>query len=324
MRGEFETIAACFAGLASSAPGAFGLVDDGALLEVPAGRQLVVTMDTLVAGVHFLAEDPAASIAKKLLRVNLSDLAAMGAKPESYALSAAFAPGTRDDWVDAFAGGLREDQAAFSLGLLGGDTVSTPGPATFTACAFGSVPKGKILRREGARVGDAIYVSGTLGDGAFGLDACRGALNWLDPSLLRYLQDRYRLPDPRVGLGQELLGVASACLDVSDGLVADLGHLARASGLGAKVESSALPLSEAASQVIAEDAALFAKVFAGGDDYELLFTAAEDAAGALKALSRRLGVPITRIGQIVEQPGVRLLDRDGADLPAAEGGWTHF
>jgi len=324
MRGEFETIAACFAGLAAAVPGAFGLRNDGAVIDLPPSQQLTITLDTLIEGVHFLAEDPPEDVARKLLRVNLSDLAAMGARPLYYALSTAFAKGTAESWIDGFAGGLARDQAEFSVSLIGGDTVATPGPPTFTLCAFGGVASGQALRRDGARAGDRVFVSGTLGDGALGLLALRGGLPGLDPAHLRYLGERYRLPSPRVALGQALVGLASACLDVSDGLLADLGHLAEESGLGVVVDCASLPLSSAATAVLSEEVTLLERVVAGGDDYELAFTVPAERAGQVVELAAQLELPLTAIGRMVPEPGVSLRDRDGAPLELTSRGWTHF
>lgn len=314
--GEFELIRRHFAPLA--APGAFGLSDDAALLSPPPGRDLVLTADAMVAGVHFLPDDPPDLVARKLLRVNLSDLAAKGAEPLGYLLTTAWTTELEEDWIAAFARGLAEDQSAYGCPLLGGDTVSTPGPICFSLAAVGHAPAGGMLRRAGARPGDLVFVSGTIGDGAFGLRALRGELPQLSAADRAYLADRYRLPQPRVALGPRLVGLATAALDVSDGLMADLGHIAETSAVAAIVEVARVPLSPAAAAVGRPDVAL-----TGGDDYEILFTAPPSAAPALEALAAELSLPLTRIGRIEPGSGVTAVNEKGEPLPIS-GGWKHF
>ena len=277
---EFAFIAERLRPLAAGTPGALGLADDAALLDPPAGAELVLTKDAMVAGVHFLPDDPPGDVAKKLLRVNLSDLAAMGAAPLGYLLALIRPKATAEDWLADFCRGLAEDQARFGIGLLGGDTVSTPGPLALSLTALGHVPRGTALRRCGARPGDDVWVSGTLGDAALGLKVLQGELAVAD-EVRAPLVERYRLPQPRLALGEALRGLASAALDVSDGLLADLGHILETSKLGAEIRAAALPLSPAARTLPgAPDAAL-----AGGDDYELLFTAAPDQRARIAALA---------------------------------------
>ena len=313
---EFDLIARHFAPLASGAPGAFGLTDDAALVEVGAGRRLVVTKDMVVAGVHFLADDPADLVARKLLRVNLSDLAAMGAAPRAYLLAIALPRDVDDSWVAGFAAGLGVDQEAFGVHLIGGDTVATDGPLTASITALGEVGADHALRRAGARPGDTVYVSGTLGDAALGLLVRRGALPELDADAQASLVDRYRLPRPRLDLGQQLQGVASAAIDISDGLVADLGHVCARSGVGAEVEAGRAPLSPAARSALEASPELMASVLTGGDDYELLFTAS--SVDGLTAVP-----PITAIGRITDGSGVRVLDNEGAPMTFPSAGYRH-
>ena len=313
---EFDLIARHFAPLASGAPGAFGLTDDAALVEVGPGRRLVVTKDMVVAGVHFLADDPADLIARKLLRVNLSDLAAMGAAPRAYLLAIALPRDADDGWIASFAAGLGVDQAEFGVHLIGGDTVTTDGPLTASITALGEVEGDHALRRAGARPDDTIYVSGTLGDAALGLLARRGALSDLDADARAWLIDRYRLPRPRVDLGQRLQGVASAVIDISDGLVADLGHICTQSGVGAELEAARVPLSPAARSALDANPELMASVLTGGDDYELLFTAS--SVDGLTA-----DPPITAIGRIIDGTGVRVLDSEGAPMTFPSAGYRH-
>jgi len=322
--GEFEIIARYFAPLASGVPGAFGLTDDAAFLEVPDGKQLVVKTDSVVATVHFLPDDPPDLIARKVLRRNLSDLAAKGAVPRWYLLDAAFPKRVGDAWVARFAKGLAQDQAEFDVSLVGGDTKATPGLATFAITRLGFVPAGQGLRRNGAQAGDDIYVTGTIGDAALGLLARRGRLRALKPKQHNYLVGRYRLPQPRVALGPQLLGIATAAIDISDGLVADLGHVCATSRLAAVIEESLLPLSAAAAAAHAAWPQLVVSILTGGDDYEILFTAPPAAAAAIGRLAVASGVPMTRIGRMEAGKGVRVLDAQGRRRKLAQGGWTHF
>ncbi len=318
---EFQVIAELFAPLAAGYPGALGLTDDAALLPADPDHEVVVTVDAMVAGVHFLPEDPADLVARKLIRCNLSDLAAKGATPFAVLLAAAFPRGTSLDWLRAFAGGLAQDLSQFGVALIGGDTVSTPGPLTLSLTAMGKVKPGGAILRSGAKAGDMIWVSGSIGDGALGLKAVLGQLS-LSVEHTDYLADRYRLPRPRVGLN--LSGLASASMDISDGLVQDLGHLCRASGLAATIEISMVPLSPAAAAAIAQDQSLLATVLTGGDDYELLFTASPAASHALLGVASRTGVNLTAIGVMAEGQGVSVLDQHGQSLSFTVGGWRHF
>lgn len=326
MAGEFELIRRYLAPLAESCPGAQGLRNDAAVLKPPAGRDLVLTADMLTSGVHFLGQDPPDLVARKLLRVNLSDLAAMGATPLGYLLTVAW-PGPPDEsWIAAFAEGLAADQAAFAFPLLGGDTTGTPGPLTLSVTALGSVAEGKALPRSTARAGDQVYLSGTLGDGALGLKVLSGELEGLGEPAACFLADRYRLPRPRLSLGQALAdsALASAAIDLSDGLAADLGHVLEESSLAGEIEVSRLPLSEAAREALAAAPALIETVLAGGDDYELLFTAAPEEAEALAALGGEIGLALTPIGRLSEGRGLRILDSQGQELPLERPGWQHF
>jgi len=323
---EFALIARYFAPLAAGRPGALGLSDDAALIDVAAGRQLVVTADALVGGVHFLDADPPDLIARKMLRVNLSDLAAMGARPFGYVMTVALPAAIDEPWLASFVAGLAADQAEFDVGLLGGDTAATPGPLTLSVTAFGDVARGAALLRRGARAGDLVLVSGTLGDAALGLRSLRGQLADLPAARRDFLVDRYRLPRPRIALGGALAAqaLATAAIDVSDGLVADLGHICETSGLGAVVEAARLPLSAAAAAACAAQPALLQAVLGGGDDYELLFAAPPDAAAALAALAGRLGLPLTVIGRMTEGAGVRVEDAAGLEVRVASAGFRHF
>ena len=316
--GEFSLIARHFRRLAG--PGSLDLSDDAAVFDPPPGRQLVAAADAMVEGVHFLPDDPPETIGAKLLRVNLSDLAAMGAAPLGYLLTVALPRGTPDGWTAAFAAGLAADGERFGIHALGGDTVSTPGPATFSLTILGTVAPGAALRRGGARPGDRVWVSGTLGDGALGLRVLR---NELAPDAAGHLARRYRLPEPRLALGAALSGVARAAMDVSDGLVQDLGHLCRASGCGAAVEAALLPLSDAARAAVGADPALLSLALTGGDDYELLFAAPPERSEEVLARAEAADTVVTLIGAFVEGPPEVAARGPGGGPggPAPPGGW---
>lgn len=320
--GEFERIARYFAPLA--APGALGLLDDAAFVAGPDGEDYVVTADAVVEGVHFRPDDSPMQVAQKLLRVNLSDLAAKGARPVGYLLTTAL-PKERDEgWLAAFAEGLAADQARFGIGLLGGDSTSTRGPVVLSLTALGRVPAGRGILRGGARPGDLVFVSGTLGDAALGLQVLEGSITGLDAATQAYLGDRYRLPQPRLALGAGLVGLAHAMADISDGLLADLGHIADRSQVAATVEAERLPISAAARAAIAAAGQGLEAPLAGGDDYELVFAAAAELSDRLAALAGELGVAITAIGRIEAGSGVRLVDGKGAAMAVAATGWRHF
>ncbi len=312
---EFSVIARHFRPLAG--PGALDLADDAAVLTPPPGRELVLAADAIVAGVHFLPDDPADLVARKLLRTNLSDLAAMGAEPLGYLLTVSVPRGTPEAWFAAFAAGLAHDQAEFGLSLLGGDTTSTPGPVSLSLTILGTVLPGCALRRSGARPGHEIWVSGSIGDGALGLLAAQGAL--LDPD--GFLADRYRLPQPRLALGARLHGIASAAMDVSDGLVQDLLHLCRAGGLGAEIVAEAVPLS-AAARAAGEDR--LATCLTGGDDYELLLAVPPEHAEALRREAALAGTSVTRIGRFVGGAPLVTVLRAGRAWSLPDAGWDHL
>jgi thiamine-monophosphate kinase len=320
--GEFARIARYFAPLAG--PGALGLLDDAAVIDPPPGRQLVLTTDALVAGVHFLPGDSADLVARKLLRVNLSDLAAMGATPLGYLMTTALPPECGEAWLAGFAAGLAADQSEFAIGLLGGDSVATPGPATLSLTAIGSIASGQAIRRGGARPGDGIYVSGTIGDAALGLRVLRGDLAGLGVAERSFLAERYHLPRPRLALGARLAGIAHAMLDISDGLAGDIGHLCEVSGVAAVIDADRVPLSAASRQALDGDKALLTLVLAGGDDYELAFAAPPERDAEIAVLARTLALPITRIGRFERGEGLRVLDGAGKDIELASRGYRHF
>jgi thiamine-monophosphate kinase len=320
--GEFERIRRFFAPLAG--PGGLGLLDDAALVDCRAGRRLVVTADAIVAGVHYLPDDPPELVAKKLLRVNLSDLAAMGALPLHYLLTTALPAELGSAWLAGFAQGLDEDQRRFGIDLLGGDSVSTIGPAVLSLTAIGEVGAGMEVRRNGARPGDLVWVSGTIGDAFLGLSVLRGGYPGLAPEHRASLIGRFRVPEPRTELGPLVSGIAHAMIDVSDGLLADLGHICETSGVAAVIELASVPLSPGARVIVAGDPDIQPRLAAGGDDYELLFAAPGGSSGAIAAMSSRLGLPITMIGKIEAGSGVRLVDTDGRVIPYDKTGYRHF
>ena len=279
----------------------------------------------MVAGVHYPEGEEPSILARRLLRVNLSDLAAMGADAAAYALGLALPEDAGDAWVEAFAAGLAQDQAAFGVALIGGDTVATEGPTVLSLTAFGTVAEGDAcLTRSGAAEGDDIYVSGTIGDAALGLRAVRGALAALAPEDRAELAERFRLPEPRLALGAALVDVATCAIDISDGLIADLGHLCTESGVGARIAVDAVPLSKPARRAIDAGDAAITDLVTGGDDYELLFCAAPPARGTVDALGHRLGLAVTRIGAIERGEGVTVTDADGQPLALGRAGYTHF
>ena len=314
---EFGLIARYFRPLAG--PGALDLLDDAAVVLPPAGRELVITADALVEGVHFLPDGPPDSVGAKLLRVSLSDLAAMGATPWAYLTTVSVPRDKGPGWFEGFAAGLARDQAEYGVTLLGGDTTSTPGPVSLSLTLLGHVAPGQALRRKGAQVGHEVWVTGTIGDGALGLRVLRGEA----PDRDGWLAGRYRKPQPRVALGIALgrsQGVA-ACMDVSDGLVQDLGHLCRAAGLGAELWAGQVPLSDAARATGPEWREV---CLTGGDDYELLMAVPPGGAASLQRTAAALNVPVACIGRFVPGDRVRVLDGGGVELGFNQSGWSHF
>jgi thiamine-monophosphate kinase len=323
---EDEIIATCFAPLAG--PGGLRLLDDAALISPPEGADLVLTTDALVAGVHFFADDPPEAIAAKALRVNLSDLAAKGADPAGFLLTLALPPDWRSDWLADFARGLGEDAGRYACPLLGGDTVRTPGPLSLSITAFGTVPRGSMVKRTGVRPDDVIYVSGTIGDAALGLQLRLGDAAWggaLPEEHCQFLRDRYLLPQPRLALRQVLRDHAHAGMDVSDGLVGDLTKMLRVSGVSAEIELARVPLSAAGAAARHIAASLFDTAVTGGDDYEVLLSVAPDGCRAFEAAAAAAGVPVTMIGAAGQGAGpVAFRGADGQPRMFAKGSFSHF
>jgi thiamine-monophosphate kinase len=316
---EFEIIARYFAHQpVTRVDVALGIGDDAALLEVPPDQQLVVSTDLLVDGVHFPKGTDAASIGHKALAVNLSDLAAMGADPAWFTLNLSL-PAADPEWLAGFSQGMFELARRHESVLVGGDT--TRGPLTIGIQILGLVPRGQALTRAGARPGDRIYVTGVLGEAALGLRLLQGSLQLPEEYHANVLAPLNR-PTPRVAAGRALRGLASACIDISDGLVADLGHILEASAVGARIQLNRLPLSPAydpAFETVGWEAAL-----SGGDDYELCFTLPPEREPGLRKVAARLGVSCCHIGDIAAEPGLRILDEAGQSYLPARAGYDHF
>lgn len=320
MLGEFELIAKYFATATGGRQDVvLGVGDDAALLRVPEGRELVVAADTLVAGVHFPPGTPPAAIGHRALAVNLSDLAAMGATPAWFTLALTL-PRAEEMWLEEFSRGLLELARRFDVALVGGDTTS--GPLAMTVQAMGHAAPGTAIRRSGAHPGDGIYLSATTGDAAAGLAVLQGEIEIASEEARAELIARFLWPEPRVALGTALVGVASAAIDVSDGLLADLQKLLGASQVGGQLDLDLPPVSPALMQIADARAALqFAA--AGGDDYELCFTAPEAHAGAVQRIAGALEIPLTRIGVVEAAPGLRCFS-GGRQVDLRVAGFDHF
>jgi thiamine-monophosphate kinase len=320
---EDKLIQRFFAPIATH-PGALGLADDCAFITPPPGHDLVLKTDAIIGGVHFFADDAAQTIASKALRVNLSDLAAKGAKPLGFLLSLALPQDIKDNWLVNFAEGLRSDAVLYGCPLFGGDTDRTPGPLTVSVAMFGSVPEGTMVRRAGASPGDRVFVTGTIGDAALGLAVRNGKDFKLSDAQRQHLIARYLLPQPRNALAEAVRRHASAAMDVSDGLAGDFAKLCRVSKVAATVEAAAVPLSDAARAVIAADPAMLEVALTGGDDYEIVCTVPANKADSFRAAAAAGKVPVTEIGAIEPGEGARFLDKTGAPLTFARASFSHF
>lgn len=322
--GEDDLIARYFRPLATD-PGAFGLIDDAAILK-SSGDDLVVTTDAIVEGVHFLPNDPPDTIARKALRVNLSDLAAKGATPAGFVLTLVLRE-VRDEWLAPFATALGEDAASFQCALLGGDTVSTPGQLMISVTAFGRVPAGKMIHRSGAKPDDKIAVTGTIGDATLGLRLLKGNLtgDGLDDAAYDSLVRRYRVPQPRNAIAMAVRNHASAAMDVSDGLAGDLAKLCAASGVSAAIDASSIPLSNAARKLLDVGQVDFEDIVSGGDDYEILSAIPENRWASFAAEVARAGVAVTCIGSVAAGSGVPMFaGQDGKPVVLKRLSYSHF
>jgi len=325
LSGEDRLIERFFKPLATP-PGALGLADDAAFISPAPGTDIVLKADAIVGGVHFFADDAPQTVASKALRVNLSDLAAKGARPIGFLLSLASAGTVGEEWLAGFAEGLRADAVLYSCPLFGGDTDRTPGPTTISIAMFGSLPSGTMVRRAGARPGDKVYVTGTIGDAALGLRLRRkDPVSWkLSDVHSQNLTSRYLLPQPRCALAESVRNHASAAMDVSDGLVGDFSKLCRASGVAARIDVAKIPLSDAARAVIAADNAMLEKALTGGDDYEILCTVPGGATAAFRDSAKACGVPVAEIGEITTGKVPRFETPDGERLEFEQASFSHF
>ena len=323
--GEFELIDKLFAPLARSLPGAFDLKDDVAVLAPRQGHELVLKTDSVIEGVHFLPDDPADTVAQKALRRALSDLAAKGAEAQAYLLALALPKTTEKSWLEKFAEGLSRDQAEFGAALAGGETDRTPGALTVTITAIGWVPEGRLLRRGGARRGDEVWVTGTIGDAAGGLHILKDKVVLENEAAHDHLVGRYLVPRPRLAFGMALRGIATAAIDVSDGLLADLGHVAEVSQARIEINLDSVPLSSELRALWGKSPETVLRAISAGDDYEIAFTSPAATADEIDAAARRTGTPATRIGRVAEGASeVALLDSSGREMSGQRRGYTHF
>jgi thiamine-monophosphate kinase len=322
--GEFELIDRYLRPLATD-PGALRLADDAAVYAPPHGEEVVLKADLIAEGVHFFSDDPAGAIAAKALRVNLSDLAAKGATPVGYLLSVALRADWTEDWMGGFAAGLREDQERFGVTLFGGDTSRAAGGTVISVAAFGRIPAGRIVRRSGARPGDLVFVSGTIGDAALGLRVRQGTIDAMPAGKSAdHLLDRYLYPQPRLELAPAILRFATSALDISDGLVGDFAHICRESEVGGELDATAVPLSAGAKALVAADQTALATVLTGGDDYEILATVAGKDGEAFATAAAVAGVLVTEIGRVVSGGGPPAVFGDGGRLRLDHVSHTHF
>ena len=322
--GEDSLIARYFRPIATD-PGAFGLDDDAAAL-TPSGDDIVVTTDAIVEGVHFLPDDPPDTVARKALRVNLSDLAAKGAIPAGFVLTLALRHAD-DAWLKPFAAALGEDAAQFNCPLLGGDTVSTPGPLMVSVTAFGRLPPGKMVHRSGAKPGERVMVTGTIGDAALGLAVLKGGKVHAasDKAVREALIGRYRVPQPRVAMAEIVRGHASAAMDVSDGLAGDLTKLCGVSGVSAVIDLVSVPLSGAAQDLVSRGVVGLETLIAGGDDYEILCTLPEDRVEAFVLAAKDAGIAVSSIGTVVAgSAGPKFIDGQGVEIALERLSYSHF
>jgi thiamine-monophosphate kinase len=320
---EDRLIARYFKPLATH-PGALGLTDDVACLTPPPGCDLVLTTDAIVAGVHFFPDDPPGMLARKAMRVNLSDLAGKGARPLGFLLSIGLTSDVSETWLSSFAKGLQKDAETYGCPLLGGDTDRVPGSLSVTVAMLGTVPSGTMVRRAGAKPGDRMFVTGTVGDAALGVRLRRGA-PWTVPLDAReFLLSRYLLPQPRIELADAVRTYCSAAMDVSDGLAGDATKLCRVSGVAASISVPMVPISDAARAALAADPALIEPILTGGDDYEILCAVPRDNVEPFQAAAAAAKVSVTEIGAVWAGEGVSFIAGDGTALEFVRAGYSHF
>lgn len=322
---EFDLIKTYFEPLSRDHPGAFALSDDGAVLRPAEGNELVVSTDCLVSGVHFHDGEEPGNIARKSLRVNLSDLASMGAAPIGYMLALSLpAELAVSPWLEAFTAGLLTDQTAFGINLIGGDTTKTPGPLTISITVFGECPFGSVLRRNTAIAGDEVWVTGYIGDAALALSLETSPAGLPEGVDTNYLGNRLRLPEPRLKMGESLRQLAHAAIDISDGFAADLGHVCTASRCAAEIKLAHMPLSSSAAILVDHNSDYWNNILSGGDDYELLFTAPPNVHNDILSIGDELGVLVSPIGSITEGESFTIIDRDGLPVELPTSGFMHF
>ncbi len=304
-------------------------MDDAAVVSVPPGHELVLKTDGVIAGVHFFPDDPPAAIARKALRINLSDLAGKGARPLGFLMSIALTRAELGGWLKKFTQALGADAKKYGCPLLGGDTDRTPGRVTVTIAAFGTVPRGTMVRRGGARAGDRVVVTGTIGDAALGVILRRdpgAARRWgLDRRMREHLERRYLVPEPRNALAEALRRTAHGGMDISDGLAGDLAKMCRASRLEAAIDVARVPLSDAARAALAAEPALIEAVLTGGDDFEVLASVSPRKLAGLRKAARAAGIALTEIGHFKKGPGTaRFVDAQGRAMKFARPSYSHF
>jgi thiamine-monophosphate kinase len=332
MSGEFQRIARFFKPLSEGFPGAFGLTDDAAAFMPPAGQEVVITTDAMTEGVHFLRKDGPQSVAERLMRSNLSDLAAKGAEPFAYLLTTALPKDIGDDWLQVFSQTLGEDQKRFGGFLIGGDSIRTEGLITLSIAMLGTVPKGQLMRRKIRHDVTptsqlSVYVSGTIGDSTLGLKLTKGeALAGLTEEEKNYLKLRHLRPEPRLDVARAIRPFAKACIDVSDGLVADVGHIAQQSNAEIVIEAEKIPLSNAAKKLCIAQPDLLESLISGGEDYELAFVVDTAEESLLTLAASKVNTPLTKIGTLRagKAGDVQVLDKQGRIIPLKHTGWTHF
>ena len=320
---EFEIIKEFFSPLAEN-EFSLNLADDVAKLPVDEGYELVFTKDVCIAGVHFFPEDPPELISRKALRVNLSDLVAKGSQPVGYLIGLGLPEDWDRKWLSQFCNGLRQDQKFFGISLLGGDTVRSPQSLFISITAIGKIQCGLFRKRSTARVGDHIYVTGTIGDSYLGLLAQKRQLTLADESDRSFLVSRYLLPEPRINVISLIQKFANASLDVSDGLIGDLNHMCLASNVGAEINIDSIPISSSALNVLTTDQYKQTEIFAGGDDYEILFTVPVSKVEKFESTKKNCGFQITNIGRITANKTIQVLDSDGTNVEFVNTGFKHF
>lgn len=329
---EFQIISKFFKPLAEGFAGSLGLTDDAAVLQIPPDAELVVTTDAMVEGTHFQSSDPPASVATRLLRSNLSDLAAMGASPYAYTLTTSFPKTITEEWIAPFAAALHADQKLFNCPLMGGDTVRIDGPIHLSVTAIGLVQRGQAMKRKIKRPitppdNHHIYVTGTIGDSALGLMLLQGKkIFGLDEADESFLKERHYKPTPRFELGRSIRTFCLAAVDISDGLVADVGHIALQSGVMAVIDADKIPLSPAAKKAVMDTPSLLETILTGGEDYELAFIIDPREVSMMNIAAQKVNVPLTKIGelQIGNIGAVQVLDKDKHAIPLKQKGWEHF